>query len=166
MIILFPCGNNLVMIFFLANKILKLLAKLSSKNKYEFASEMSDEDAVRNIGYLAHNLRKTARQGAGVPLYPIKLAIKECHKIVLKKRKMGLKVYDFEEWIADNFRLLMGTLGSIDFNALALVPHVDGVPRIVVLADFIVKYSGGKVTRDRAARVLEAFNAEIGRAHV
>ena len=159
MIILFPCGNNLVMIFFLANKILKLLAKLSSKNKYEFASEMSDEDAVRNIGYLAHNLRKTARQGAGVPLYPIKLAIKECPKIVLKKRKMGLKVYDFEEWIADNFRLLMGMLGSIDFNALAFVPHVDGVPRIVVLADFIVKYSGGKVTRDRAARVLEAFNA-------
>ena len=159
MIILSYRGNNLVMIFFLAKKILKLLAKLSSKNKYEFASDMSDEDAVRNIGYLAHNLRKTAVQGAGVPLYPLKLAVRECRKIVLKKRKLGRKVYDFEEWIADNFRLLIGSLDAIDFKRFTTLPHVDGVPRIVVLADFIVKYSRGKVNKGRIRRVVEAFNA-------
>ena len=147
------------MIFFLANKILKLLAKLSSKNKYEFASDMSDEDAVRNIGYLAHSLRKTSRSGAGVPVYPIKLAIKQCRKTVLLKKKAGRKVYDFEEWISDNVRLLLGALSGIDLKSLALAPHVDGLPRIVVLADFIVKYSGGRVTRDRVKKVVEAFNA-------
>lgn len=147
------------MIFFLAKKLLRLLAKLSSKNKYEFASDMSDEDAVRNIGYLAHTLRKTTRQGAGVPVYPLKLAITECRKVVLKKRKLGRKVYDFEEWIADNFRLLIGSLNGIDFKKFTTLPHADGVPRIVVLADFIVKYSRGKVTQGRIRRVVEAFNA-------
>ena len=147
------------MIFFLANKILKLLAKLSSKNKYEFASDMSDEDAVRNVGYLAHSLRKTAKSGAGVPVYPMRLAIRGCRKTVLLKKKQGQRVYDFEEWIFDNFRLLVSALDAIDLRALAMVPHVDGLPRIVVIADFIVKYSGGKVTRDRVKTVVEAFNA-------
>lgn len=147
------------MIFFLANKILKLLAKLSSKNKYEFASDMSDEDAVRNVGYLAHSLRKTARSGAGVPVYPIRLALRGCRKTVLVKKKQGQKVYDFEEWISDNFRLLVGALDDLDLKGLATAPHVDGLPRIVVLADFIVKYSGGKVTRDRVKTVVEAFDA-------
>ncbi len=147
------------MIFFVAKTILKLLAKLSSKNKYEFAFDMSDEDAVRNIEYLAHSLRKTVKTGVGVPVFPIKLAIKQCQNVLMKKKKAGRKLYDFEAWLFDNYRLLSGSLQDIDFKAFTLIPHVDGVPRIVVLADFIVKYSAGKVSQERVRRVVEAFNA-------
>ena len=160
MIILIDEGNtSIAMLFFLTNKILKILAKLSSKNKYEFSATMSDEDAVRNIGYLAHELRKVRRSGVGVPIYPLKLALSGCTKLVSKKRKEGRKIYDFEKWISDNSRLLLGTLANIDFKAFASLPHADGIPRIIVLADFIVKYSGGRVTKDRIRRVIDAFNA-------
>ena len=136
-----------------------MLSKLSAKNKYEFSAEMSDEDAVRNIDYLAHSLRKSVKGGAGVPRYPLKLAIEACKKVVDAKRKAGIRIYEFEKWISDNARLLLGALDRIDYKAFTSLPHVDGVPRVVVLADFIVKYSGGRVIGDRVRKVMEAFCA-------
>lgn len=147
------------MILFLAKRILKLLSKITAKNNREFSSDMSDEDAVRNIGYLAHELRNVRSGGAGVMKYPLKLALLGCRKVVMKKKKAGRKVYDFEEWISDNIRLLLGSLDHIDYRAFTSLPHANGLPRIIVLADFIVKYSGGKVTKDRIGKVVNAFNA-------
>ena len=147
------------MILFLAKRILKLLSKISAKNNREFSSDMSDEDVVRNIGYLAHELRNVRTGGAGVMKYPLKLALAGCRNVVLKKKKAGRKVYDFEEWISDNIRLLLGSLDRIDYRAFTALPHKDGVPRIMVLADFIVKYSAGKVSADRIGKVVNAFNA-------
>ena len=145
------------MIFFLAKKLLKLLSKISQKKGYEFVGELSEEDTVRNIDYLAHALRKTRKSGAGVGWFPIGLALKECGRVVRRKEARGIALFPFEKWIKENLRLLLGTLGRIRTDDFSTLPHTDGVPRIVILADFIVKYSAGKVSAERVEKVLHAF---------
>ena len=157
MIILRAGGNTFVMIFFLAKKLLKWLSKISAKKGYEYLSEMSDEDAVRNVDYLSHALRDTRKSGAGVTLAPIRLALRECAIVARRKRKEGKALYGFEKWLSDNQRTIFAALSAV--KDLADLPHVDGVPRIVILADFIVKYTGGKISVDKVRRVLSAFQS-------
>ncbi|MBQ7712243.1 MAG: hypothetical protein IJT69_00335 [Clostridia bacterium] len=145
------------MIFFLAKRILKLLSKISAKKGYEFLSDMSDEDVVRNVDYLSHALRSVRKRGAGVALAPIRLALRECAVVFRRKEKGGLPLFGFEKWLSDNQRVISSALSSI--RDLSDLPHVNGVPRIVILADFIVRYSGGKVTVDRVRKVLAAFRS-------
>ncbi|HCU56076.1 MAG TPA: hypothetical protein DIC18_01930 [Clostridiales bacterium] len=147
------------MIFLLAGKLLKMLSKIAQKRGYSFVAEMSDEDIVRNIDYLAHSLRKTRKRGAGVTLFPIKMALSGCRRCVLKKEKRGLRLFGFEKWIKENYRLLFGALSQVSERDFARLPHVNGVPRIVILADFIVKYTGGKIKYETIQRVLSVFRS-------
>ena len=157
MIILSGRGNTLFMIFFLAKKLLKLLSKISAKKGYVYLSDMSDEDTVRNMDYLSHALRNTRKSGAGVSLAAIRLAFWEAAVVAQRKRKEGGKLFGFEKWLSDHARNIYSALSAI--SDLSDLPHVDGVPRVVILADFIVRFSGGKVTVDRVRRVLSAFQS-------
>ena len=143
------------MIFFIAKLLLKTLSKISAKKGYEYLSEMSDEDAVRNVDYLSHALRKVRKSGAGVALAPIRLALKEFSVVARKKRKLGRPLFGFEKWLHENERSLFSALEAI--QGFSDLPHCDGVPRVVILADFIVKYSGGKVSEEKVGRYFRHF---------
>ncbi len=147
------------MIFFLASKLLNFITKLFSKRRYEYPSEISDEDAVRNLNFLAHSLRKIKQGGPGVSLFPISFAVKQGYKTALQKEKEGIPLYPFEKWLKDNYRLLYGSFKSLSNDSFVSLPHVDGVPRVCILADFIVKYSGKTFSRDKTESVIKTFSA-------
>jgi len=147
------------MIFYLANKLLKLLSRISSKKGYEYVAKMSEEDIVRNVGYLAHALRDIRKKGAGISMYPIKLALNQGYKTVIEKEKEGKIIFGFERWLKENFRFLIGCFTAIKAERFTDLPHCDGVPRVAILADFIVRYSGNKVTEEKIKKITDAFNA-------
>ena len=145
------------MIFYLANKLLHFLTKLFSKRTYEYGKIESDEDAVRTLNFLAKSLRNVKSGGAGVSVFPIAFSLRQCYRTVLRKKGRGLDLYPFEKWILENYRLLYGSLKRVRAADFVSLPHADGAPRVCVLADFIVRYSGDLLTREKIENVVRTF---------
>ena len=146
------------MFVLIANKILKLFLKIFPKKDRFFVAKVSDEDAIRNINYLAHQMRRTKKGGAGVPLFPISFAIDQGYKTIRLKEKQGVELFGFEKWIKENYRLLRGRFNDVRKTEFSALPHVEGVPRIIVLADYVVKCSGGRLDNRQLENIVRAFN--------
>lgn len=145
------------MLFFFVSKLLRLLSRLSAKKEYPYTVNVSEEEAIRNINYLAHSLRKVRRGGAGVPLFSMSYAIKKAYKAAIEKERRGRDLFAFEKWIKENYRLLYGRIQEVKRADFISLPHTDGVPRIVILSDYIVKCSGGRPDRQRIESIISAF---------
>ena len=146
------------MIFFFANKLLKLIMKLTPKREYRYTATVSEEDAIRNINYLAHSTRKIRYGGAGVPLFPILYSIKHAYRTVLLKEKGSVAIFAFEKWLKENYRLILSFADEVKKRNFALLPHAEGAPRVIVLADFIVKCSDGRIDRQWIESIVSAYN--------
>ena len=147
------------MLVLFANKLLKLIGKILPKKEYRYVAKVSEEDAVRNINYLAHSLRKVSRKGIGISLFPVFFAIRQGYRTVLLKEKKGVDIFGFERWLKENYRLLNGKMSEVKGTDFLSLPHVDGVPRIVIVAEYLVHCSGGDLDRGRTESIVKAFNS-------
>ncbi len=145
------------MIFYIANKLLRFISKLFPKKTFDYSFASSDEDVVRNLNYLAHSLRKIKLGGAGISVFPIAYSLKRGYKTALEKEKRGLALYEFEKWLKGNYRLIYGWIEQVRKADFVSLPHTDGIPRIVILADFIVKYAGNDLSRSKIENVVKTF---------
>ena len=145
------------MLFFFVSKFLRLLSRISAKKEYPYTVNVSEEEAIRNINYLAHSLRKVRRGGAGVPLFSMSYAIKKGYKAVIEKERKGRDLFAFEKWIKENYRMIYARIQEVKRADFISLPHTDGIPRIVILADYIVKCSGGRPDRQRIESIVSAF---------
>ena len=147
------------MFVLLADRLLKLIGKILPKREYRYVAKVSLEDAIQNINYLAHSLRKVTRRGVGITLFPTSFAIKQGYKTVILKERKGVELFAFEKWLKENYRLINGKLNEVKRMDFLSLPHVDGAPRIVILAEYIVNCSGGDPDRRTTESIVRAFNA-------
>ena len=145
------------MLFFFVSKLIRLLSRLSAKKEYPYTVNISDDEAIQNINYLAHSLRKVRSTGAGVPLFATAYAIKKAYKVLLEKERSGRELFAFEKWLKENYRLLYGRIQEVKQADFLSLPHTDGIPRVIILADYIVKCSGGRPDRKRIESIISAF---------
>ena len=111
------------MLFILGIKLLKKIMRLLPKRSYGYLAAVSDEDAIRNMNYLAHTMRKARSGGGGVPIFPIACTIKNCYKTILRKEKEGVELFDSEKWIKENYRLLTDVMHQCRKRDFSLLPH-------------------------------------------
>ena len=73
------------------------------------------------------------RSGRGTRTGRERRILKKCYKILITKGRE--ECLSFEKWIRDNGKELIMTLKDGQFKRL---PHVRGIPRIMLIADYIV----------------------------
>lgn len=111
------------------------------------------EELIKIISDSGKNLRSTDG-GRGVNVVFMYNTIKKANKLIAKKNAQNLPLQEAEKWIFENFYLIYRFIFRQRSNMM-LLPHVENVPRIVILARIIVDNSLNSLNDDRIKNVLE-----------
>lgn len=132
-------------------------AIFASKDRPQVASrqmrELPIEELIKSITELGKNLRQT-ESGKGVNAVFMYSVIKKANKMIAKKNGKNQPLQESEKWLFENFFLIYRSIFGRRSSMYDL-PHVDNVPRIVIIARQIVDNSLNSLTEERIKKVLE-----------
>ena len=127
-----------------------IFKKLFKKGGFEeYSTALSDSEYEEELKNLCFELQ--SKEGSGTDLSKIKKSIKHCRKLLAKKARTE-DLYEFEKWIYENYYLLT------EFNAQLNLPSIKGVPRILILARWILKACAYTYMEDRVKKAVEQIN--------
>ncbi|HRU84433.1 MAG TPA: glucoamylase family protein [Eubacteriales bacterium] len=120
---------------------------------------IGDEEFVREVKALSARSLLPVKGGRGVAA-DFGAEIKRAYHMLSKKAKMG-ELFECEKWLYDNHFVIMRAQKKIAPKTFSTLPHIAGEPRILKLANLIVDYSAGKVTKERVDMALSAFENRL-----
>ena len=127
-----------------------IFKKLFKKGGFEeYSTALSDSEYEEELKNLCFEL--PSKEGSSTDLSKIKKSIKHCRKLLAKKARTE-DLYEFEKWIYENYYLLT------EFNAQLNLPSIKGVPRILILARWILKACAYTYMEDRVKKAVEQIN--------
>lgn len=151
-IIAFLC---LLALFF----IFKLVLPANEPN-FKLSGGVNNQKIGERIFLLGNQTKNFAPLGKGLSSKLIVKYIKRAYKIIDKKYKSGEEIFEFEKWLYDNYYKLNESIDTIkkQLSSLISVPHIDGLPRIYMLMELIVKSSDGYVTPEILSKCVKIYN--------
>ena len=127
-----------------------IFKKLFKKGSFEeYSTAMSDKEYDEEVKKLCFEL--PTKEGGSTDINKIKKTIKRCHKLLAKKARSE-DLYEFEKWIYENYYLLTG------FKAQLNLPSIKGVPRVLILARWVLKACAYSYMEDRVKKAVEQIN--------
>ena len=127
-----------------------IFKKLFKKGSFEeYSTAMSDKEYDEEVKKLCFEL--PTKEGGSTDINKIKKTIKRCHKLLAKKARSE-DLYEFEKWIYENYYLLTG------FKAQLNLPSIKGVPRVLILARWVLKTCAYSYMEDRVKKAVEQIN--------
>ena len=126
---------------------------------YVQMSETDEKELIRLCKEKARGMRVT-EPAKGVKITSFYKKIKRAYKIVCSKAREKNDLNEAEKWLYDNFRLVYKATFE-EKNDLKGLPGIDGVPRIVLLADFIVERSLRSLNAERIKAVMDEIKCEL-----
>lgn len=91
-----------------------------------------------DIGELTSSLRSITPSGSGISLSGFKRMFEKQYTLSLSKIVKGEELFAFEKWLTDNHFKITALVHELNRAKFSLIPHVYGVPRIVIIARFAV----------------------------
>ncbi|MBQ7652912.1 MAG: DUF3131 domain-containing protein [Clostridia bacterium] len=92
-----------------------------------------------NFERLVEGIKTVERGGRGLNLSKYRRILKNAQKSISAKDRKD--TYSFEKWIVDNYFVVYEALKRVNLRSL---PHVQGVPRVYLIAEFFVANEMGK----------------------
>lgn len=116
------------------------------------------EPEYNSLRELSYSLRAPRPYGEGINVNPLSRNISDAYRFINSYRTRNEEIYAFEKWLYDNHYLIKRYLKNSVYKAFKTLPHVFGVPRIVMLARYIVK-SYGKLDEENIKKAVDGFSA-------
>ncbi|MDR3217077.1 MAG: DUF3131 domain-containing protein [Clostridiaceae bacterium] len=123
----------------------------------DLTCRVSDEEFLKELDAAVSRNILPNRSGAGVSI-SFKGVIKKAYRMIARKVKRGDLLFDCEKWLYENHRLILRHLNKTSYDCFSGLPHTDGIPRIVKLAELVINYSGGELLRDRVETAVKTQN--------
>lgn len=120
---------------------------------------LSDESIITTAIDLAKTLRMTT-SGVGISMHSLYGKISHVNHMISYKNSKNIPLYEAEKWLYENFYLVYRNIFG-NKNLYNDLPHINNVPRIIILARHIVRNSLGTLTVDRVRRVFEAIKNSV-----
>lgn len=140
--------------------ILIILSAIAVRRPYkpERGRKVSDDELTQRVKDLAIDLRTTKSVG-DVPYARKYLAkLSRAYRVIGAKEKQGEEIYGFEKWLYENYHAVSIQAKSMNFKGFSVLPHKNGVARVLTFARFVTQACGGEVTRERIMRCVEIFH--------
>ncbi len=115
--------------------------------------ELPIEELIKSISDLGKNLRQTEK-GKGVNSVFMYNIIKKANRMIAKKNSHNQPLQESEKWLYENFYLIYRYIFG-QRSRMYDLPHVENIPRIVILARQIVDNSLNSLSEERIRIVLE-----------
>jgi len=121
--------------------------------------DLSEESITTTAIDLAKTLRMTT-SGLGMHTHSLYNKIIRANHIIAYKNSKNLPLYEAEKWLFENFYLVYRNIFG-NKNLFNDLPHVNDVPRIIILARHIVRNSLGTLTVERVRKVFDAIKNAV-----
>lgn len=120
----------------------------------------SDEESLGAL--LTDECRQMRNYGEGRGIKPVFLisAIKKANKTINAKIRREEPLSEAEKWFYENYYLIYRYVYSPK-DDLKTLPHVDGIPRIVKIAEYIVNNSLNNLTETVVRNALEKIKSTV-----
>lgn len=94
-----------------------------------------------NVRDFASLSRKTKKNGRGVSIRDIQRKILKNHSF-LQRKKAKRNLFEFEKILFENNYIFKRHLKGRDYRSMRILPHIDNIPRVVLIADyFLLKFA-------------------------
>lgn len=103
-----------------------------------FLSKKESLPDFNDIREMTQSLRSITPSGRGISLYGFKRTLEKEYSCSLAKVEKGEELFAFEKWLTDNHFKITGLVSELNKVRFSSLPHVSGIPRIVIIARFAV----------------------------
>ncbi len=134
-----------------------------SKKKTIFRENAFFDDDVESIAKKIVNIfREPSVEENGIGINPISMLkkIKSAKCLVAHKISVNEKIWEEEKWLYENFYLIYRYVYTPK-DKLRDVPHVNGIPRIVLIAKCIVNNSINSLSGEKIRKIFNILQERI-----